>query len=173
MRAAAGSARTAASSPTWPGPLAATMPNSAIRPHSWLITLVRCLTSSAQLVQPRRRLLGFALDRDKAHRRPAHRLADRRRVRGIVLVSAYVGLGIGRRDQAHVVADPGQLAHPVMRRGAGLHADQAGRQLGEPRQHRARRSARRTVTAPLASTPCTWNTVLARSRPIVLTMRHG
>jgi hypothetical protein len=60
-----------------------------------------------------------------------------------------------------------------MRRGAGLHADQAGRQLGEPRQHRARRSARRTVTAPLASTPCTWNTVLARSRPIVLTMRHG
>src|SRR5260370_27714410 len=33
----------------------------------------------------------------------------------------------------------------------------------------ARRSERRTTIAPCRSTPCTWNTVLARSRPIVLT----
>src|SRR5215213_7351969 len=32
-----------------------------------------------------------------------------------------------------------------------------------------RRSRRRTATDPSAATPCTWKTLLARSRPIVIT----
>jgi hypothetical protein len=97
--------------------------------------MVRCLISSAHLVNPGRRLLGFGLDRDEAHRRPAHRLADRRRVRRILLVPPDIGFRVGRRDQPYVVAQSGQLARPVMRRGTGFHADQAARQLGEERQN--------------------------------------
>src|SRR6266436_6345028 len=87
------------------------------------------------LVNARRRLLHLGLDRDKAHRWPAHRLADRLGIRRVVLVAPDIGLGIGRWDQPHVVAQLGDLARPIMRRRTRLHPDQTGRQLGKERQN--------------------------------------
>jgi hypothetical protein len=39
-----------------------------------------------------------------------------------------------RRDQAHLMSESHQLLRPVMRRGAGLHANQASRELAEEAQ---------------------------------------
>jgi hypothetical protein len=88
----------------------------------------------AYFVNARRRLLRLGLDRDNAHRWPAHRLADRRGVRRVVLVAPDIGLRIGRWDQPHVMAELADLAPPIMRRRARLDPDQARRQLGEERQ---------------------------------------
>ena len=76
-------------------------------------------------------LLLARLDRDEAHVRPAHRLADRLGVGSIGLVTLDVGLDVLRRDQAHGVTKPDELARPMVGAGARLHADQAGRLLGE------------------------------------------
>ena len=86
-------------------------------------------------MQDQRRLLRLALDRDKAHRGPAHRLADRRRVGRVVLLPPDIGLDILRRHQPDLVPECRELARPVMRRGAGLHADQTAPQPGEERHH--------------------------------------
>jgi len=53
------------------------------------------------------------------------------------------------------MAEGGNLAAPVMRRGARLQPDQTGRQLGEERTISARRNWRRKTIAPAVSTPCT------------------
>jgi hypothetical protein len=66
-----------------------------------------CSGQGQALVNARCRLLCLGLDRDKAHRWPAHRLADRLGIRRVVLVAPYIGLGIGRWDQPHVVAQLG------------------------------------------------------------------
>jgi hypothetical protein len=89
----------------------------------------------AHPVDPGQRLLLIRLDRDKAHRRTAHRLADRCRVRRIVLVAPHIGLGVSRRDQSHLVPQLLQLTPPVMGRRARLNPDQARRLLGKPCQH--------------------------------------
>jgi hypothetical protein len=89
----------------------------------------------AHFMNARRRLLHLGLDRDKAHRGPAHRLADRLGIGRVVLVAPHVGLRIGRRDQPHVVTQLGDLARPIVRRRARLHPDQAWRQLGKERQN--------------------------------------
>lgn len=68
------------------------------------------------------------LDRHEAHGRARHRLADRLGIGGVDLAAPDVGLRAGRRDQPHCVAQRAQLARPVLRRAAGLDADQAGRQ---------------------------------------------
>jgi hypothetical protein len=63
---------------------------------------------------------------------------------------------------AHVGCEPGAVAHAsIPIRHGGSWAKYA--------KTRARRSARQTTVSPTASTPCTWNTFFARSRPIVLT----
>ena len=80
-------------------------------------------------------LLGLALDRHEAHRRATDRLADRLGVRRVVLVPPHVRLCVGWRDQPNIVPQLAQFARPVVRRPARLHADQAGRQLAEKRQH--------------------------------------
>jgi hypothetical protein len=54
-----------------------------------------------------------------------------------MLVGLDVGLDVWRRHQARVMAEPDQLARPVVRPAAGLEADQAARQIGEERQHLA------------------------------------
>jgi hypothetical protein len=81
-------------------------------------------------------LLG-RLERHKAHRRTAHRLADRRRVRRIGLVALHIGLHVPRWHQPNVVAELPELARPVMRPRARFHPNQAWRQLGEGGEHLA------------------------------------
>ena len=76
-------------------------------------------------VQHEGALLLRALDRDEAHRRPRDGLADRRRVRGIILLSAQIGFDIGGRDQADLMAESHERARPMMSRRAGLQSDQA------------------------------------------------
>jgi hypothetical protein len=71
----------------------------------------------------------------KSHRRPANRLADRFGVRRIVLVALDVGLHVFRWHQTNLVTQLRQLTRPIMRRGTGLHADQAGRQRRKKLQH--------------------------------------
>jgi hypothetical protein len=70
--------------------------------------------------------------------RPLHGLAARLGGGGVVLVALDVRLDVLRRHQAGVVAEPDQLAGPVMR-AAGLEADPAARQVGEEDQHIAAR----------------------------------
>ncbi len=78
------------------------------------------------LVQHQNGLLVVTLDRYEAHIRSRHRLADRRRVDHVILASLDVGLDVGRWYQNHLVPHRGQLASPIMRRTAGLHATRQG-----------------------------------------------
>ena len=73
------------------------------------------------------RLLVDRLDGDEPHGRPGHRLADRGGIGGIVLAAPHVRLHVGWRHQPDRMAELDEFARPVMRRGAGLHADQARR----------------------------------------------
>ena len=65
--------------------------------------------------------------RHEAHARPLHRLADGFGIGSVILLAFDIGLHLGRRDQTHGVSESLQLARPMMRRGACLDADQAGR----------------------------------------------
>ena len=103
----------------------------------------------ARPVHRQRRLLLGRLHRHEPHRRACHRLADRFRIGRVGLAALHIGLDVGRRHQAHLMAQLDQLARPVMRRAARLDADQAGRQLGEERQHL--RSSQRLANNDLAS----------------------
>jgi hypothetical protein len=76
-------------------------------------------------------LLLDALPLDEAHSRASHRLTDRLGIGRVVLLALDVGLHIAWRHQPDLMAELGQLACPMMRRGAGLDPDQAGRKLGE------------------------------------------
>ena len=84
-------------------------------------------------MQHGRGLLLDRLDRDEAHGRPDHGLADRLGVGGVVLVRLDEGLHVLGRDQPDLVAEGLQLPRPVVRARAGLDADQARRQPGEER----------------------------------------
>src|SRR6266403_5549985 len=69
-------------------------------------------------------LLG-RLNPHETHGRAPHRLTDCLRVGGIVLIALDVSLHILRWRQTDLVAQLRQLARPMVRRGTGLHADQA------------------------------------------------
>ena len=71
-------------------------------------------------VQRQAALLLWRLGRDEPHVWPGDRLADRFCVSGIVLVPLHIRLHIGRRHQAHGVAERLEFARPMMRRGARL-----------------------------------------------------
>src|SRR4051812_6642766 len=86
-------------------------------------------------MQRQRGLLLHRLDRYEAHGRSGDRLADRLRITGISLAPLHVGLDVGRRHQAHLVAETDQLSRPMMARGARLHADETRRELAEERDH--------------------------------------
>ena len=88
-------------------------------------------------MEHQRALLLGALNRHEAHRRPCDCLADRRGIGSIVLAALHVGLHLARWHQPHIVAKLSQLASPVLRRGARLHADEARRQLAEKLKHLA------------------------------------
>jgi hypothetical protein len=64
------------------------------------------------------------LDGNEAHRRSPDCFTDRLRVGGIVLVPLHIGLHVSWRHQLHLVAQRRQPTCPMMRRRAGLHADQ-------------------------------------------------
>jgi hypothetical protein len=116
-----------------------------------------------------RSLLFPGFYRDEPHRWPRHRLADRRRIVRIVFAALQVGLYIARRHQLHCMTNGLQLAGPVMGRRTSLDANEAPRQTCEKLQHLRRLTRLRITTAPTPSTPCTWNTDFAISRPIVIT----
>ena len=105
-------------------PLAATRPNSAAWPRMLLPSCVRRLSkpsrtpSSIWLADCSTLLIGTSRSRTP---RTAHRLADRL---GIVLVVLPARRDVGfhalRRDQHHTMAQPRQLARPMVRRSAGF-----------------------------------------------------
>jgi len=74
-------------------------------------------------------LLRCALDRNKPHRRPAYRLADRLGIVGVILVALEVGLHELWAHQLHRMAELLYLARPVVRRTARFHPRQTGLQL--------------------------------------------
>ena len=105
--------------------------------------------------------------------RPLH--ASGRGGIGRVVLAAFAAHAVGRDelggDEFDGVAVLAELQRPVVRTGAGFHADQARRQLDDQRHQIGARHPRLTSTGlPLSSTPCTANTFLARSIPTV-TMR--
>ena len=89
----------------------------------------------ARAMEHQAALLLGRLGLDEPHVGPGDRFADRLGISGIVLLPLDVGLHVGRRHQAHGMPERLELARPMMRRGAGLDADQAWRQLLEERQH--------------------------------------
>jgi hypothetical protein len=80
-------------------------------------------------------LLIGALDRDKPHVRPAHRLANCLRIRGVVLSTLDIGLHVSRRHQLYSVPKLCKFAPPIMRRRAGFHPDQARFETRHEREH--------------------------------------
>ena len=85
-------------------------------------------------VQHQHALLLRALDRNEAHRRPGHCLADRFGVGRIILLPLDVRFHIVRWHEAHVVAKASDLTRPMMRAAAGFHADHAGWKTGKELQ---------------------------------------
>src|SRR5271169_192909 len=82
-------------------------------------------------MQHQRALLLDALDRHKTHRWPCNGLADCRRIGCIVLAALHVGFDIGWRHKPRIVPELLELACPLVRRCACLHANEARRQIGK------------------------------------------
>ena len=115
-------------------------------------------------------LLLLVLDRDEAHARPLRRLADRLGICGIVLLPFHERFDVGGRDQTHCVTQRAELTGPVVRPGARLHRDNAGRLCcEEPEQLRPRETLAETAYGRPASAPWAWKTRFAMSSPIVVT----
>ena len=85
----------------------------------------------ARAVEHQAALLLGRFGRHEPHVRPLHRLADRLRVGGIVLLPLHVRLYIGRRHELHGVAKGLQFTRPMMRRRTRFDADHARRELLE------------------------------------------
>jgi hypothetical protein len=98
---------------------------------------LRALTDQevSRPVQHQRALLIGAFDRDEAHRRPCYRFADCLGIGGIVLAALDIGLDVARRHKPHIVGKLPELASPMVRRGARLHADETRCQLAEKLEH--------------------------------------
>src|SRR3954454_17477878 len=113
-------------------------------------------------------LLVSRLNGYEAHRRSYNRLADRFRIRSIVLVALHIGFHVLRWHQPHLVAQRTQLPPQSC---AVAQASIPTRQRGSFQKNAsncARRSCSRTTVAPSASTPCTWKTCFAKSNPTVV-----
>jgi hypothetical protein len=79
------------------------------------------------------------LGRDELHGRALHRLGDRFGIAIVVLFTFGIRPHVFRRHQPGVVAERLKFATEMMSPGAGLHADQARRQVDKPRFHLATR----------------------------------
>ena len=95
--------------------------------------------SLAHTVQRLQVELVGGLDCDELHGRALDSLGDGFRIAEVVLLSLRIGAHVLRRHQSGVVAKHLELATEMMRADAGLHPDQARRQVGEPRFHLAAR----------------------------------
>ena len=93
--------------------------------------------SIADAVQRLKIELIGGLGRDELHGRALHRLGDGFRISEVILLSLRIGAHVFRRHQAGVVAKHLEFSTEMMRADAGLHTDQARRQVGEPRFHLA------------------------------------
>ena len=82
-------------------------------------------------MQHQSRLLFCRLDRHEPHRWTRHGFANGSGIGGIALGALDVALHVAWRHHPDGMAEPRQLARPIMRRATGLHADQAGRDLAE------------------------------------------
>jgi hypothetical protein len=91
--------------------------------------------SLADAVQCLQVKLSDGLCGDESHRWALHCLGDRLRVAIVVLLTFGIRADVFRRHQPSVVTKRLQLATEMMRADACLHADQAGRQIGEPGFH--------------------------------------
>src|ERR1022692_1360055 len=89
----------------------------------------------ARTVQPEQRLLFSVLDRHKSHVRPTDGLAYRLGIRCVILVALDERLYELWRYQLNCVPKCSELAGPKMRTTAGLHPNQARRQLREKANH--------------------------------------
>ena len=88
----------------------------------------------AHLVQHQYRLSFIRLHGNKAHRRSGHCLGDGLCVGSIGLAALHIRLHIGRRHQSNRVPQLGEFSRPIMRGGAGFHADKTRRQPAEKPQ---------------------------------------
>ncbi len=70
-------------------------------------------------------LLFLRLHSHKSHGRARRRLADRLRVRRIVLLPLHIRFDVDRRDQSHRMAEPADLPAPMVRATARLHRHRA------------------------------------------------
>jgi hypothetical protein len=75
-------------------------------------------------------LLLNPFDRHKVHVRATHRLADRFRIRGIMLITLDVRFHKLRTHQPDVMAEFTHLADPIMRTVAGLQPNKTRLKLG-------------------------------------------
>ena len=80
-------------------------------------------------------LLFLALHRHKVHGRTLRRLADRFRIRHVVLLPLHIRLHIDRRDQANLMTQLADLTAPVMRAPARFHRHRATRLRRQERQN--------------------------------------
>ena len=99
-----------------------------------LVDGARALTHQARahLVQRQQVHLLRRLDAHEVHGRALHGLGNRFGIPVVVLVPLEERLDVLRRDQAHVMAERLQLPADVVGARAGLHADQAARDIGQP-----------------------------------------
>ncbi len=74
----------------------------------------------------------WRLDRHERHGGPLHRLRDGFSIAIVVLVALEERFDVLSRDEAHVMAERPELAADVVGSGTGLHADQAGWDVGQP-----------------------------------------
>jgi hypothetical protein len=87
--------------------------------------------SVADAVQRLKVELIGGLGRDELHGRAFDSLSDGFRISEVILLSLRIGAHVFRRHQAGVVAKHLELTTEMMRADAGLHTDQARRQVGE------------------------------------------
>src|SRR2546427_4332359 len=91
--------------------------------------------------------LSYPLVCYEAHTQPAHCLADRLGIGGVVLVALDVGLYELRCDQLHAITERSKLARPVVRTTASFHTDfrlelALNKAAARPRGRQARGSVR-------------------------------
>jgi len=80
-------------------------------------------------------LLLRRLHLDVPHRGPGHGLADRFRIRAVILLPLDIRLHVAGWHQTHIMAQSAQLPSPIMRCRARLDADKTALQLLEKRNH--------------------------------------
>ena len=123
---------------TVPTPCASTIPYSASRPRTWLQSAVRAHAPAPREAgtapaRPAARPTLTATAQDVAG--TPRRLGNRPRVVVVVLVPANVRLDVLRGNEPDLVAQPTQLASPVMRARARFHPHHATGHVRKVRTH--------------------------------------